>query len=53
MKKYLCKPCGWIYDPALGDPDGGIPPGTPFENLEDNWICPACGAGKEDFEEIE
>ncbi|MBD1926046.1 rubredoxin [Trichocoleus sp. FACHB-90] len=50
MKKYLCKICGYVYDPAEGDPDGGIPPGTPFENIPDDWVCPLCGATKEDFE---
>lgn len=53
MKKYLCIPCGYIYDPELGDEDGGIAPGTAFENLSDDWFCPICFAGKEDFEEIE
>jgi rubredoxin len=50
MKKYLCKICGYVYDPAEGDPDGGIPPGTPFENIPNDWVCPLCGATKEDFE---
>lgn len=49
MAKYKCTVCGYIYDPALGDPDGDIPPGTPFEELPDDWTCPVCGAGKEDF----
>ncbi len=53
MKKYLCKPCGWVYDPVLGDPDGGIPPGTPFDQLPYDWVCPGCGVGKEEFEEID
>ncbi len=52
MKKYRCKVCGYIYDPAVGDPDSGIEPGTPFEELPDDWVCPVCGAGKEDFEEV-
>jgi len=51
MKKYVCKVCGYIYDPAQGDPDGGIAPGTAFENLPDGWVCPVCGAGKDQFEE--
>jgi rubredoxin len=50
MKKYVCSVCGYVYDPAEGDPDGGIAPGTAFENLPDSWVCPVCGAGKEDFE---
>jgi len=53
MKKYVCVPCGYIYDPELGDPDNGIPPGTPFEELPEDWTCPWCGAGKEDFEPVE
>ena len=50
MKRYRCTVCNHIYDPALGDPDNGVPPGTPFENLPDDWTCPDCGATKEDFE---
>ena len=50
MKKYVCKVCGHVYDPAEGDPDNGIAPGTAFEDLPDNWSCPICGVGKEDFE---
>lgn len=50
MKKYVCTICGYVYDPEEGDPDGGIPPGTPFENIPDDWVCPLCGATKEDFE---
>ena len=50
MKKYKCKVCGYIYDPAKGDADGGIPPGTPFDKLPDDWTCPVCGATKADFE---
>ena len=52
MAKYKCKVCGYIYDPKLGDPDGGIKPGTPFEKIPDNWVCPVCGAGKDEFERI-
>ena len=50
MDKYVCNPCGWIYDPAIGDPENGIEAGTAFENLPDDWACPLCGAGKEEFE---
>jgi rubredoxin len=50
MKKYVCKLCGYIYDPAVGDPDNNIPPGTSFEKLPSAWVCPVCGAGKEEFE---
>ncbi len=53
MKKYRCIPCGYIYDPALGDPDSGITPGTAFEELPDDWRCPICFAGKDEFEPIE
>jgi len=50
MDKWVCTACGYIYDPAEGDSDGGIAPGTPFEDLPDNWFCPNCGVGKEFFE---
>jgi flavin reductase (DIM6/NTAB) family NADH-FMN oxidoreductase RutF/rubredoxin len=53
MAKYECTVCGYIYDPELGDPDGGIKPGTPFEKLPDDWVCPVCGAAKSEFEKIE
>lgn len=49
MEKYVCQPCGYIYDPENGDPDGGIAPGTAFEDLPDDWLCPICGMGKEVF----
>jgi flavin reductase (DIM6/NTAB) family NADH-FMN oxidoreductase RutF/rubredoxin len=51
--KYRCKICGYIYDPAKGDPDGGIKPGTPFEELPDTWACPICNAPKSEFEKEE
>ena len=50
MKKYKCVLCGFIYDPAVGDPDGGIEPGTAFEDIPDDWVCPLCGADKSNFE---
>ena len=53
MKKYVCTVCNWIYDPAVGDPDSGIAPGTPFEAIPDDWSCPLCCVTKEDFEEVE
>jgi len=53
MAKYECTVCGYIYDPELGDPDSGIKPGTPFEEIPDDWVCPVCGASKDEFEEIE
>jgi rubredoxin len=49
MQKYRCEVCNYIYDPALGDPVGGIKPGTPFEKLPDSWVCPVCGADKSQF----
>jgi flavin reductase (DIM6/NTAB) family NADH-FMN oxidoreductase RutF/rubredoxin len=49
MKRYVCNVCGYIYDPAVGDPEGGVPAGTAFENLPDDWVCPVCGAGKDQF----
>ncbi|WP_321519532.1 rubredoxin [uncultured Bacteroides sp.] len=52
MKKYICLVCDYIYDPKKGDPDTGIEPGTAFEDLPDNWTCPNCGVGKEDFEPV-
>ncbi len=53
MAKYRCTICGYVYDPELGDPDGGIEPGTPFEEIPDDWVCPVCGAAKSDFEWME
>ncbi len=53
MKKYKCLMCGYIYDPDLGDPDGNIDPGTDFEDLPDDWTCPECGVGKDEFEPVE
>lgn len=49
MQKYECNVCGYVYDPAEGDPDGGIQPGVAFEDLPDDWVCPVCGASKEEF----
>ena len=53
MKKYKCIMCGYIYDPAAGDPDNGIEAGTSFEDLPDDWVCPECGAAKDEFESID
>jgi len=53
MKKYECVVCGYVYDPEKGDPDNGIAPGTPFEDLPDDWSCPDCGASKDDFEPLD
>jgi len=49
MTKYVCDVCGYVYDPEIGDPDNGIAPGTPFENLPESWSCPLCGVGKDQF----
>jgi len=50
MKKWKCSICGYIYDPSKGDPDGGVKPGTAFEEISEDWVCPTCGAGKDMFE---
>ncbi|MDI6789801.1 MAG: rubredoxin [Thermodesulfobacteriota bacterium] len=49
MDKYECIVCGYVYDPAIGDPDNGITPGTRFKDLPDDWTCPVCGAAKDQF----
>ncbi len=53
LPKYKCSVCGYVYDPSKGDPDNGIKPGTPFEQLPDDWTCPVCGASKDEFEKLE
>ena len=50
MEKYVCDVCDYVYDPEVGDPDGGIAPGTSFEDLPDDWTCPVCGVTKDDFQ---
>ena len=50
MDRYVCSVCGYVYDPAEGDPENGIEPGTKFEKLPDDWTCPVCGAEKDQFE---
>lgn len=50
MKKYVCLVCGFVYDEEVGDPDNGIAPGTKFEDLPEDYVCPLCGVGKEEFE---
>jgi rubredoxin len=52
MEKWECMACGYIYDPAVGVPENGIAPGTPFEDLPDDWVCPECGVGKDMFEKV-
>ncbi len=49
MNKYVCDVCGYVYDPAIGDPDNGVNPGTAFNDIPDDWTCPTCGAGTENF----
>lgn len=53
MDKYICTVCDWVYDPEIGDPEHGIAPGAKFEDIPDDWVCPLCGVGKEDFEKID
>jgi rubredoxin len=53
MRKYRCTLCDYIYDPAKGDPDNGVAPGTPWEKLPANWVCPDCGADKDAFEPVD
>ncbi len=52
MQSWKCIICQYVYDPAVGDPDNGVPPGTAFEDLPDDWVCPLCGAGKDMFEQV-
>ena len=51
MKIYRCEVCDWIYDPEVGDPENGVAPGTAFEDIPDDWVCPLCGVGKDEFVE--
>lgn len=52
MDKWVCTICGYVYDPAIGDPEAGIGPGTAFEDLPEDWACPLCGAAKDQFEKV-
>lgn len=52
MDKYECSICGYVYDPAAGDPDNGVAPGTKFEDLPEDWVCPTCGAPKSEFNKV-
>ena len=52
MQAWRCTICQYVYDPAMGDPDNGVAPGTPFEEIPDTWVCPLCGAGKDMFEPV-
>ena len=53
MKKYQCEICGYIYDQSEGDQEGGIQAGTAFEDIPNEWVCPLCGVGKEDFTPVD
>ncbi|MHB9028563.1 MAG: rubredoxin [Candidatus Latescibacterota bacterium] len=53
MKKYVCDVCGYVYDPEMGDEDGGVAAGTAFEDLPEGWVCPVCGASKDAFSPME
>ena len=53
MQKYECVVCSYVYDPALGDPDNGVAPGTAWEDLPEDWLCPDCGVGKDEFEPVD
>lgn len=53
MQKYECDLCGYVYDPSEGDPDNGINPGTSFDKVPEDWVCPLCGASKSDFSPID
>ena len=53
MGKWECQVCGYVYDPKKGDPENAVEPGTAFENLPTDWVCPECGAGKDEFQEVE
>ena len=53
MEKYVCTVCGWEYDPEAGDPDNGIEPGTKWEDIPDDFVCPLCGAGKDEFSDAD
>ncbi len=53
MQKYECTACGYIYDPEKGDAESGVGPGTAFESLPDDWVCPVCGAGKDQFQPVD
>jgi rubredoxin len=52
MEQYECLACGYLYDPLVGDVDGGISPGTPFGDIPNDWVCPICGVGKDSFKKL-
>ncbi len=53
LQKYVCDVCEWVYDPEIGDPDAGVEPGTAFEDIPDDWVCPVCGVGKDKFSPVD
>ncbi|MBB6623278.1 rubredoxin [Clostridium gasigenes] len=53
MKSYVCDVCGYIYDPSIGDEENGVPSGTSWDNVPEDWLCPLCGVGKDLFSEVE
>jgi rubredoxin len=53
MDKYVCEICGYVYDPEVGDPENGVAPGTSFDDLSEEWLCPVCGATKENFSAVQ
>ncbi len=53
MTKYACEVCGYVYDPAIGDPENGVNAGTAFDSLPDDWVCPVCGADKGSFTPVD
>ncbi len=53
MEKWKCVVCGYVYDPDQGDPENDVEPGTAFEDIPEDWVCPECGASKSDFEKVE
>lgn len=53
MQKYVCNVCGYIYEPEDGDPDNGVEPGTPFDKIPEDWVCPLCGASKDEFSPVD
>ncbi len=52
MQSYVCELCDYTYEPEIGDPENGVPQGTPFEEIPEDWTCPVCGAGKEEFQAV-
>ena len=52
MQRYRCTVCSYVYDPAVGDPDGGVAPGTAFDGLPQDWVCPVCEVGQDEFEPV-